>query len=91
MSDSVREILNSTFQLSEYSYEYRGTNGTTRLLWARLLKNMGLYAAIKNTHDICMSYVFHLTYLISRFLVTALNFLTEAREDWWKAYRKTGF
>ena len=90
MSDSIWEILNSTFQLSEYSYEYRGTNGTTRLLQVRLLKNTRLDAAIKNTYNICMHYVFHLTYSISRFLIIALDFLTEVREDQWKAYRKAG-
>lgn len=78
MSDSIWEVLDSMFQLSDHSYEYSDTNGTTRLRQVGLLNDVELYAAIKNTHNTCMCCVFHLT--VSHFLVMTLNFLTEARE-----------
>lgn len=56
---------------------------------SRLLKNIGGgggeaggYMQPLKTHTVFACTVFPLTYSISRFLVIALNFLTEAREDW---------
>lgn len=78
MSEPICEILDSTFQPSNHSYKYSGTNGTTGLLQVGLLNNVVPYAAIKNADSICTCSVFHLT--VSHFLAMTLSFLTEARE-----------